>query len=296
MSYPEFKECIMECLQRLLPCDVDIRLIEIEKNNGCLRSGVVFKKENAYFSPTIYLESFYNAFFKGDDLEDLAKEIIRCYQQDTLEIPENFWDISDFCVAKHSIYAKLIHFAKNKQFLEDKPYQKFLDLAVIVYFEMEGKDGFQGNVIITNSLLHIWNVSEEELFQLAFQNTKEKKSFLFRSMMEVLDDYFSEEERLHYEQAQQKMYVLTNKNKHYGAITVCYMECLKGIRDVLGVDYYLIPASVHEWIVLPNNGTCDVDYLKYLVKSMNDTVISPEEVLSDAIYMYHLETQNIEIL
>lgn len=296
MTYPEFRKLIFETLKNLLPQDVSIKLVTVEKNNGCIRHAVVFSKENIYFAPTIYLEPFYDAFIKGDDIESLAKEVVHCYEQDTIEIPESILEWKNYGLVQQHIYAKLIHFDENKSFLRDKPYQRFLDFAIIAYLELEDGERFKGNVVLTNAIAEVWNVSNDFVLQHALQNTKKKKCFIFEDIVDMLGDYFSEDEIDCYHQSMNSMYVLTNKDKQFGAITICFPEYLQKISKKLQGDYYLLPASVHEWIVVPVDEGADSTYLKYLVKSINDTVLNPEEVLSNGVYLYDSASKNIQLL
>lgn len=50
-------------------------------------------------------------------------------------------------------------------------------------------------------------------------------------------------------------YVLTNSSKINGAAVVLYPQCLQHIGENIGGNYYLLPSSIHEMIIMPENAT-----------------------------------------
>ena len=83
---------------------------------------------------------------------------------------------------------------------------------------------------------------------------------------------------------------VTYEGGYFGAGVLACPKILEAIRETIGTDYYLLPSSVHEVIVIPNNGTFDVDAktLLEMVKAVNGNidVIDPRDVLTDAVYYY----------
>ena len=82
------------------------------------------------------------------------------------------------------------------------------------------------------------------------------------------------------------MYVLTNRQKMNGAACMFYPGVLEDFGKKLGRDFYLLPSSVHEVILLPDTDKGLNEALKQLIWEVNRTKVAPEEVLSDALYRY----------
>ncbi len=82
------------------------------------------------------------------------------------------------------------------------------------------------------------------------------------------------------------MFVLTNKDGVDGATCIVYRGLLERIRRRLGKGFYIIPSSVHEVLILPENTDYDRDSLEKLVAEVNSTVVAPMDVLSDNVYYY----------
>jgi hypothetical protein len=87
------------------------------------------------------------------------------------------------------------------------------------------------------------------------------------------------------------MYVLTNKEKYLGAVLICFPEVMNGIAQMLDDDFYLLPASIHEWIIIPESAVKDRMYLLSVVRNINCYEVLEEEVLSNDIYIYSRAAQ-----
>lgn len=295
MTYPEFREAILHALEEILPQGISVKPLETEKLNSCLRYGICFTKEEVPYSPTIYLEPFYRAFQKGRDIAALARELLRCYEEDTGEVPPGILNIQQYESAKENVFAKLIHIKENVRLLEEVPHITFLDFAIVAYFEIDSGEMFKGTVLLKHQHTKDWNITEEKLLQWALQNTYDKKGVLFRNMAQVLERYLSKEDEEIYSRAQNGMYVLTNDTKYLGAVLVYFPEVLHRIWEVLKESYFLLPASVHEWIIVPGSEIEDSGFLRCIVRDINDTELLKEEVLSDEIYFYDADSQKIHI-
>ena len=49
------------------------------------------------------------------------------------------------------------------------------------------------------------------------------------------------------------------------------------VGELLGADYYVLPSSIHEVLVLPDNGEMDVKELESMVRDVNAAVVIPQE-------------------
>ena len=64
----------------------------------------------------------------------------------------------------------------------------------------------------------------------------------------------------------------------------------------VGRNFYIIPSSIHEVILIPDTLDMDIRYMKAMVKEVNGTEVSPDEVLSDNVYRYDIDTDRIEMM
>ena len=91
------------------------------------------------------------------------------------------------------------------------------------------------------------------------------------------------------------MYVLTNQNKLNGASCILYEHLLELFADRLGADLYILPSSVHEVILIPATSDTSFAELSRMVKEVNETQVSPEEILSDHVYYFSRNSRSIRM-
>ena len=82
------------------------------------------------------------------------------------------------------------------------------------------------------------------------------------------------------------MYVASNKERIHGAGVIAYPEFMEEAAKRLGGDFYVLPSSIHEVILIPDTPDVSVLELQGIVQSVNVEQVAPEERLSDHIYHY----------
>ena len=95
------------------------------------------------------------------------------------------------------------------------------------------------------------------------------------------------------DEKQDVMYVLTNSLRNYGAACLFYPHVLEMVGEMLKEDYYVLPSSVHEVIIVPESKALDADEMSEMVVEINETQVEPEEVLSDHAYFYQRDSKKL---
>ena len=90
-----------------------------------------------------------------------------------------------------------------------------------------------------------------------------------------------------------KLYLLTNQMGYNGAAAILYEGVLKNFAEEVGKDLILLPSSIHEVLLLPDNGDSDYEALSALVREVNEAQVRREEWLSDHVYRYLKEEDRI---
>jgi hypothetical protein len=158
--------------------------------------------------------------------------------------------------------------------------------------------------------MKLWDVTLEELKALAVQNTEELFPASIKSMEEVLSGILSEgvlgssEENITEElsmqlfpdsknNAQPKMYILTNQKGINGASCLLYENVIRQFAQKINSDLYILPSSIHEIILIPNDISMNKETFTKMVEDVNRTQVAAEEVLSDHVYHYSRENDRI---
>lgn len=58
------------------------------------------------------------------------------------------------------------------------------------------------------------------------------------------------------------------------------------IGELLGKNFYVLPSSIHEVLIVPDNGDMQAKELESMVKEVNATQVAPADLLSDKVQYY----------
>jgi len=288
MTYQEFKTNIIHTISTRLGSDYKVTLQDIIKNNDTHLDGLTILSAGSNISPTIYLNYYYDQYLAGKGLSTIYEDILLSYYKN---IPKENIDISfftDFTKVKNRIIFKLVNYDRNKELLSKVPHVRYLDLAVVFNcFIHSAEDGY-ATILIHHQHLSYWNISTEELYALAMKNTPHLLHYQLQNMTDVIIDLFCND---HIELSKDllpvfPMYVLSNTTKLNGSGCILYEDLLSEIAQNLDSDFYILPSSIHEVLLIPVASASSREDLSSMVHEINATQLAREEVLSDRVYFY----------
>ncbi len=291
MDYKEFTRQAVTEIQERMGETVEIRLTEVVKNNNITLTGIMIVKKNSNVSPTIYLESFYEKHRRGESIKQIAKEIVALYEKQVGPVQMDMDFFTSYEMVRNNICHKLVHYEMNKEQLKQLPHIRWNDLAVIFYYDLGESMIGKATITIRNEHMEMWGISTEELYRTAQQNMKRKRPELLIPIKDMLEEimkkHLSEEYRV-------PLYVLTNKDKMYGASALLYSGQLKILAEKLQSDLLILPSSVHEVLLLEDDREQDYAFYREMVREVNGSQVEPDEVLSENIYRYDRVKESIE--
>lgn len=287
MTYDDFLCCVQTRVQKALGEEVRVLLHRVPKNNGILLDGLSIQEGEEGISPTIYLNDFYLEFQRGAELPRLVEEILDLYKSSRIEGKIDTGFYKEYDNVRERVSCKLVSFELNRGLLKKVPYVRYLDLAVVFCYLMEHQDLGSGTILIYNSHLDMWRVTKEELYRQARENTLRLVPWEFYSMQEAVRELMEEQESPQdLPEPYLPMYVLTNRDRNLGASVILFDQVLSEVGERLGEDYYILPSSIHEVIVIPAGFAIPKKELEDMVREINTTQVLAQEVLSDRVYFY----------
>ncbi|HAJ74474.1 MAG TPA: hypothetical protein DCM49_06755 [Lachnospiraceae bacterium] len=291
MNCRDFCEILMEEIRYQSDYRIEVTHRTLKKNNGVIIEALEVSDNDDHLAPSIYVRPYYERFRKGVPLGDVAAGFIRDYfeLEESPRPPRGFF--GSFEKVAENIYCKLVSFEKNLPMLKEVPYERWLDLAVVYYYQINDEILPDAAIMIKKEHLQMWGVDEEHIRRTAWKNTLRKKKTVFQTLgrtikeMEqyLLSQGMPELPEINHEE---RLYILSNRKKLYGAISICYPGEAEKIAELLDNDYFLIPSSIHECLILPNERDYSLDKLSELVREVNRTQLAPQEVLSEHAYFY----------
>jgi len=288
MTYETFKETMIQELRLHFPGDTSITAVSIPRNNGTCKEGLTILESGFNIAPTLYLMEYYEDLKSGTPFVSVLSHLLEAYYEYRPKInidPNFFRDFSNIC---DRIVFRLIHQKQNEDLLAEIPHVPYLDLAIVFCCLLRSDEEGHASILIRNSHLELWQTNTESLLALAQVNTPFLLSPTCDEISELLIPLVPEEEQKELKEMQEQppMYVLTNESRMYGATCILYQDLLRDIADRFAQDFYILPSSVHEVILVP----AEEEYLEAsfnsMIRDVNSSQLTREEILSDHLYYY----------
>ena len=287
LTFTEFVGYVRENIQKGWWEDRDLEIRKILKNNGVELTALLLTCEDAQISPTLYLEEFYEGYRESgrDDPDFWVGRIRKGFEEaeekmGMVPIPE----FGSFESMRDRIVFRLIHYDRNRKFLDGCPHIRLHDLAITFRCMVSLNEDAVSSAAVTEDQMNYWGIGVKDLMEAAGQNTPR----LLPGTIIPMGDYMMENSGFRPE-GQEMLYIATNRQMVYGAAVILYEGFLDGFARDLGMDFYLLPSSVHEFLFVPDRGEFPEEELISMVGEVNEAVVSPEEVLSDSVYHFSRE-------
>ena len=292
MTYYQFIHEVEVKVKEEVEGNISVYIHSTVKNNGTRRHGLTLAEKGLNIFPTIYLEEYYQQFQNGNSVEDIAGEILKLYGEVRFKCCFEGEFLKDYEKVRGKIVYHLVNREANRELLEALPYEEYLDLAVVYYVMLEVNSYGMASMMIRDEHLRTWNVTMKEIAREARKNTRRLLPYEFTAMSTLLEE-LSTAEKADEESGTELMYVLSNRVHSYGAAAILYEGLLDGIGAYLKENFFVLPSSVHEVIVVPESAAPGWGALNLLVKEVNETQVNPEEHLSNHAYYYDRQERRL---
>ena len=152
----------------------------------------------------------------------------------------------------------------------------FSDLILIPFIEDIIENG---SVMIKRDFLNIWNISEEQLFEIAFSNMTFN---IFKAF-----DFIKQHTNIPDIAVDFGMYAVTNTEFNFGASSIILAK--DELWKIFPDGFIVLPSSVHECMVVGINDYVDEDDKKELTKLVHEvnSQMCDSDILSDRIYVFN---------
>lgn len=289
---------IIEIMEEMLGIGYEVKIHDTKKTNGYTRKGVmIIKRENTSLAPIIYIDNLFEDVNMGNiTVADAAEIIIRTYLSDCTAERLNKFDILNMGKDEflQNIIPEAISAELNRVMLSGIPHKELLDIAIIYRCMLDIGSENKGSFIVSNEVCKKWDVTFGELEAAAKRNVMFKYPYNVQTLDDMIREFkltlpCSQEEK-------PEMYLITNKVYTYGAAVLDCSDVFDKLANKIRSNLLIIPSSIHEVLVVPESIKNDVYILRQMVKMVNSTsTLRPEEVLSNKIYRYDLDTRKLII-
>ena len=302
MNNEEFKNEFVEALKEKLSergNDVDVKVSTVEKMNQSYEA-ITITPEGSNIGMNMNLEVFAEAYESGVPFDEIVEQVTNKVEAHLADMPTfDVQSLTDYEQMKDKLAMEVVAADRNADLLAKVPHQEMEDMAVVYRFVMESDESGRASILVSNDLLDKMGVTPEQLHADALENAPELRPAVIKGMSEVMMDMMGEDahEMFGIDEFPQDemMYVATVPDKISGAGVIAYQEFMDQAAEKLGGDFYILPSSIHEVLLVKDDGAVNFNDLKSMVEDVNATQVAPEEKLTDSVYHYDSKEHIFEL-
>ncbi len=232
---------------------------------------------------SISLDQMIEAYARGDALDLIEKGLAAT----SVDVPTEYQD------AKARLVLQVVGQAGNEAFLAGVPHETVEDLAVIYRVVLDEGPNGAASYVVNDGILKAWGITPAQLHKDALAAAQASRPITITGIMERLMTEMgaSSPEELGFPPTDgpEQMYVASCGRVH-GAAVIAYPGFFEAAEKKLGgSSFYLLPSSIHEVLLVPDQGCGTPEEFATMVREVNATQVAPEERLSDSVYYYNAE-------
>jgi hypothetical protein len=298
LTFGEFVDEVRKSIKDYLPerfSDADVHVDQFQKLNTSYL-GMQVKREGQMVVPNINLNGMYAQYQEQGHTMAAMLTMIAQQVQMAPEIQTDW--LKDYNQVKDHLFIRVSDAKENEDFLRMSPHKEVDGLAVSYHIAFEGRQGLEASTPVTFQMKEMYGVTAEQLHADALESSQRLYPVKYASMAEVMQQMMGIEPDMAADMMPPmegpQLMVLTNTQGMHGAGALFYPDQLETIAQQMGTDFFVLPSSVHEVLILPDDGSQDLDSLQFMVREINRTEVAPEDRLSDFVYHYDAQDHVLE--
>lgn len=290
MMSTTFCDAVVNEVRTILGEDYTVECREVPKNN-CVLHGIAILRTGETVTPTIYLERLGDC----ENAVHAANRIIETWRENenseeaikAREAAKAFASIESWEYTKDKLRVRLYNRNGNDRLFENLVCREYLDLMAVLYIQLD-----IGTANVHTVLFGRWGVSEEDAFEIAYENMR--KECMIKDLSDPYVLLSGEDNVVSFPLFEDGvtlpqtpgMYAITNKAMSFGASCILLPDALAKFGK--GQDVVILPSSVHECLLFRASDMKDANYsdLTEMIQEINKGEVRPEDVLSDHPYLY----------
>ncbi len=307
MGYQEFKSAYTDAVEKsfhykgMSDVEIDSRLID--KVNETY-DALTVKHAGSDVGVNINITDAYDAYITQDaPIKEIAAEAATktaAALENAPNISGSIDDFKNYDVMKNKLVMEIVSADKNEEFLETVPHKDIEDLSVIYRFDVGDVVGTGASIVVTNQMIENYGITAEQLHEDAVKNAPEIRPIVIQGMAEVLAKSMGVEDLemmgLNIPPEQEQMFVASVPGNVHGAGVIAYEDFMDKASERVGnQSFFILPSSIHELLIVPDNGMMDLHSLEQMVREVNATTVDPSEKLTDNVYHYDAKDKIFEL-
>jgi len=295
-DYQEFKDNFKDLVEKTFEDkgihDVEVENRLVDKVNETYDAFTI-KHTGSDVGVNISVTEAYRAYATDEaDINTIANAMVNRTVEALLNAPvisEGINDIQNYDVMKNKLVMEVVSAETNAELLATVPHKDIEDMAVVYRFDVKDIVGEGATVIVTNKMLDNYGITPEQLHADAVKNAPEIRPIVIQGMAEVLAKQMGVEDMemlgLNIPPEQEQIFVASVPDNVHGAGILAYEDFMDKASERVGnQSFFILPSSIHELLIVPDNGMMDLHSLEQMVREVNATTVDPSEKLTDNVY------------
>ena len=299
MEYEKFKEQFVEDLKERLEAggekfSVDLNAVQKMNQNY---EAVTVKPEDAIIGVNLNMTEIYERYDRGMSYDTLVSEVAEKADRALHDRPDfNLDALQDYDQMKEKLSMEVVSAERNADLLEKVPHKNMEDMAVVYRFVLDTDSEGRGSILVTNQLMDNYGITAEQLHADALQYAPVMRPAVIQTMAETLLEMMGPEAKdMIPVLPDDPLFVATVPDKIQGAGVLAYQDFMEQAAERVGGDFFILPSSIHEILLVRDDGTFDINHLEDMVKQVNETEVAPEDLLTDSVYHYDSKEKIFEL-
>ena len=301
MDFEEFKNTVMDLVSKEVEDrgleGISMKLTTIDSPDGQTERLMVSVGE-AKMSMAFRLQEIYQSVENGEDIDHAVYKMVNTIES-SMDVIKNKEDevkslISDYDKVKDQTYLRMI--PGDSPILKDTPHRMIEDMALVVNIHIDGLSDENGRscVVVSRPLMQMYGIDEKQLFADAEKNSLANEPIVFTPLGDMIKNLIKAENLPTPEEAGIITYIASNRSGFQGAAVAGYPDFCKQAAEAIGGSFYMLPSSVHEFILIKDDGTPKAKDLNAMIRNVNETVLEPRDILASQCYHYDAKTKVLE--
>jgi hypothetical protein len=299
MEYEKFKEQFVEDLKERLEAGGEkfsVNLNAVQKMNQNYEA-VTVKPEDAIIGVNLNMTEIYERYDRGMSYDTLVSEVAEKADRALHDRPDfNLEALQDYDQMKEKLSMEVVSAERNADLLKKVPHKDMEDMAVVYRFVLDSDSEGRGSILVTNQLMDNYGITAEQLHADALQYAPVMRPAVIQTMAETLLEMMGPEAKdMIPVLPDDPLFVATVPDKIQGAGVLAYQDFMEQAAERVGGDFFILPSSIHEILLVRDDGTFDINHLEDMVKQVNETEVAPEDLLTDSVYHYDSKEKIFEL-
>ena len=301
MDFEEFKSELMDLVTEEVNNrgleDISMKFDSINSPDGMTDRLIVSVGESK-MSMAFRLKEIFKDVNEGESMDHAVYKMVNTIEANIDVVKTKEGDVKSFITdyeqVKDHTYLRLI--PGDSPILGETPHRMIEDMALVINAHLESFSDENGRscVVISRPLMEMYGIDEKQLFADAEKNSRENEPIVLTPLGDMIKSLIESEELPSPEEAGIVTYIATNKSGFQGASIAAYPDFAEKAAETIGGSFYMLPSSVHEFILIKDDGKPNARDLNKMIRNVNETVLEPRDILASQCYHYDAKTKVLE--